>query len=54
MTSAKIRVLVVDDEQPARERLRQMLAAFDDLEIVGEAEDGEQALERILRLEPDI
>jgi len=49
-----IRVLLVDDEQPARERLRQLLAAFDDLEVVGEAGDGEQAIETILSLKPDL
>ena len=35
-----------DDEQPARERLRQLLAAETDVEVVGEAEDGVQAVER--------
>ncbi len=42
-----IRTLLVDDEQPARERLRQLLSAHPDVEIVGEAEDGVQAVERI-------
>ncbi len=49
-----IRTLIVDDEKSARERLRLLLGAFDDLEIVGEAEDGLQALERIGELEPDL
>ena len=49
-----MRVLIVDDEQPARDRLRLLLGAFDDLQIVGEAEDGEQALERIGELRPDL
>jgi len=49
-----IRTLLVDDEQPARERLRGMLRTFGDLEVVGEAEDGEQAIERILDLKPDL
>ena len=49
-----IRALLVDDEQPARERLRQLLAAHADLEIVGEAEDGEQAIEKILELRPEL
>ncbi len=40
-----VRALLVDDEQPARGLLRRLLAAFDDLEVVGEAEDGEQAIE---------
>ncbi len=49
-----MRTLLVDDEQPARDRLRQLLAASDDVEIVGEAEDGVQALERIQELTPDL
>ncbi len=49
-----VRALLVDDEQLARERLRQLLAAFDDVEVVGEAEDGEQAIEKILELNPDL
>lgn len=49
-----IRVLLVDDEHPARDRLRQLLRAFDDIEIVGEAEDGERAIEKILELHPNL
>jgi len=49
-----MRALVVDDEQPARERLRQLLAAHPDVEIAGEAEDGVQAAERIADLAPDV
>jgi two-component system LytT family response regulator len=49
-----MQVLIVDDEQLARDRLRLLLGAFDDLQIVGEAEDGEQAIERIAELQPDL
>lgn len=49
-----IRTLVVDDEQPSRERLRQLLGAHDDVEVVGDAEDGVQAVERIAELNPDL
>lgn len=49
-----MRTLIVDDEQPARERLRQLLAGAADLEIVGEAEDGLEALERVGELQPDL
>ncbi len=49
-----IRTLVVDDEKPARSRMRQLLAAIDDVELIGEAEDGEQAIQRILELRPDL
>ena len=50
----KLRTLLVDDEQPARDRLRQLLAGRDDIEIVGEAEDGVHAIERIHDLAPDL
>jgi two-component system LytT family response regulator len=49
-----IRTLLVDDEQPARERLRQLLTAHPDVAIVGEAEDGVQAAEQIAALGPDL
>ena len=49
-----IRALLVDDEQPARERLRQLLTAHPDVEVVGEAEDGVQAAEQIAALTPDL
>lgn len=49
-----IRILLVDDEQPARERLRQLLAAHADVEVAGEAEDGVQAIERVAELAPDL
>jgi two-component system LytT family response regulator len=49
-----MRILIVDDEQPARDRLRQLLAAVPDAEVVGEAEDGVQAIERVAELTPDL
>ncbi len=51
---APLRVLIVDDEPPARERLRRMLAEIESLQIVGEAADGAQALEMIAALAPDL
>jgi two-component system, LytTR family, response regulator len=47
-----IRTLIVDDERPARDRLRQLLAAHPDIEVVGEAEDGVQAIEAVAELAP--
>ena len=49
-----IRTLVIDDEQPARERLKQLLSAHPDVEVVGEADDGVQAAETIAELAPDL
>jgi two-component system LytT family response regulator len=44
-----IRVLIVDDEAPAREKLRRLLAAEPDVEVVAEAADGEEAVAAIAR-----
>jgi NarL family two-component system response regulator LiaR len=49
-----IRVLVVDDHAVVREGLRAFLELQDDIEVVGEAADGEEALERSQRLRPDV
>ncbi len=49
-----IRALIVDDEQPARERLAQLLGPLPDVEIVAEAEDGEEAIEKIAEHAPDV
>lgn len=45
---------MIDDEQPARERLKQLLSAHADVEVVGEAGDGVEAAERIAELSPDL
>jgi DNA-binding LytR/AlgR family response regulator len=49
-----IRALVVDDEDIARERLRQMLTSIADVEVAGEAADGEEAIQKTLELRPDL
>jgi len=49
-----IHTLIADDEAPARARLRQLLASHSDVEIVGEAETGVQAMELAGRLKPDL
>jgi DNA-binding LytR/AlgR family response regulator len=46
--------LIVDDEAPARERLKRLLANLDRVEVVGEAADGIQAVEAIESLRPDL
>ena len=50
----KIRLLVVDDHPVVRAGLRMLLAAQPDMEVVGEAVDGESAVERALALMPDV
>lgn len=49
-----MRVLVVDDEKLARERLVRMVEILDDYEAVGVAECGEDAVRQAIKLEPDI
>jgi two-component system LytT family response regulator len=49
-----IRILMADDEAPARARLRKLLAAHSDVEIVGEAETGIQTMEMAGGLKPDL
>ncbi len=49
-----MKTLIVDDEPIARQILREELEVFPDVEIVGEADNGRQALERISELEPDL
>ncbi|HEX7071350.1 MAG TPA: LytTR family DNA-binding domain-containing protein [Rhodothermales bacterium] len=55
MTSdAKLRVLVVDDERAARQRLEDLLAREADVELVGTAGNGREAVEAITSLAPDL
>lgn len=54
LMNAKLRVLIADDERPARSFLAAMLRAFDDVEIIGEAENGAEAIELIERHRPDL
>ena len=49
-----IRVLIADDEPLARERVREMLAQRQDVTIVGEARDGQEAVRLVEELSPDL
>jgi DNA-binding LytR/AlgR family response regulator len=49
-----MRVLLVDDEALALDRLRTLFADIDDVDVVGQASDGDMALEQIDALAPDL
>ncbi|RMH72684.1 MAG: chemotaxis response regulator protein-glutamate methylesterase [Gemmatimonadetes bacterium] len=49
-----IRILIVDDSAFARMVIRQMLSADPDIQVVGEAENGEQAIQKTKVLQPDL
>jgi two-component system LytT family response regulator len=52
--TAKIRTLIVDDETPARRKIRRLLAAESDMEVVGECGDPMKAVEFIQQRNPDL
>ncbi|MFB2918161.1 MULTISPECIES: response regulator transcription factor [Aerosakkonema] len=54
MTAPKIRLLLVDDQMIIRQGLRSLLSAKPDLEVVGEAENGQQAIAQAEALQPDV
>jgi len=52
--SAKIRLLLADDHAVLRSGLRLLLSEQPDMEVVGEASDGEEAIEKARELSPDV
>jgi two-component system LytT family response regulator len=52
--SARLRVVIADDERPARSFLAALLRAFDDVVIIAEAETGKEAVAAIERERPDL
>ena len=51
---AKIRILIADDHALVREGIRALLSSCEDLEVVGEAADGTEAIAAARRLDPDV
>jgi two-component system, NarL family, response regulator NreC len=51
---ARIRVLIADDHGLMRAGVRALLTATEDIEVVGEAEDGDEAIREVRRLDPDV
>lgn len=54
MPEAKIRILMVDDQSLLRRGLAGLLNRNPDMEVVGEAENGEQALKLVAAVDPDV
>lgn len=50
----RIRVLIADDHAIVRDGIKALLTLADDIEVVGEAGDGREAIERVAALEPDV
>jgi DNA-binding NarL/FixJ family response regulator len=53
-TNTKIRVLLVDDHPTVRQTLRSTLQTHPNIEVVGEASDGEEAIARVEHLQPAV
>ncbi|MGH9915172.1 MAG: LytR/AlgR family response regulator transcription factor [Pyrinomonadaceae bacterium] len=52
--NSKLRVVIADDERPARSFLANILKTFDDVDLVGEAENGTEAVQIIEKTKPDL
>jgi DNA-binding NarL/FixJ family response regulator len=54
VTADRVRVVIADDQQLVRAGFKLILSAEDDLEVVGEAADGNEAVELVRREVPDV
>ena len=54
MNTDPIRVLIVDDHTPFRQGLRALLNSLTEMEVAGEAENGEEAIRKAAKLQPDV
>ncbi len=50
----KVKILIVDDHALLREGIRALLGVHDEIEIVGEASDGNEAIQKALEFTPDV
>jgi NarL family two-component system response regulator LiaR len=53
-SQAPIRIMVVDDHTMVRDGLKVFLSVYDDIDVVAEAQDGQQALELCAQTKPDV
>ncbi|NRB46612.1 MAG: response regulator [Saprospiraceae bacterium] len=49
-----VRVLIIDDEALARQRVRHLLTTVQDIDVIGESKTGTDAIEKIRNLQPDL
>lgn len=54
MMPETIRLIIVDDHAMVRQGLKHMLGMEEDFEIIGEAEHGDEVIEKVLTLKPDV
>lgn len=54
MTGKPIKLLVVDDQNIVRKGIRALLEQVDDIDVIGEASNGEEAVTQAKRLQPDV
>jgi len=54
MTAADMRVLIVDDEPVARQRLRRLLSEIEGVQLIGECKNGRDAVAKITEDRPDL
>ena len=54
MTDKKLRILLAEDHKTVREGIKLLVNAQPDMEVIGEADDGEAAIAAVQRLQPDL
>lgn len=51
---SRIKTVLIEDENPARDRLKKFLSLHDEIEIIGEAKDGSEAIKLVNETKPDL